>query len=201
MSIPQIIIFVIENSWDFIAGTDITRLAYSGIEAVFLFSPSFFRYNPACKGIYFGTDYRMRILTLCYEYPPIGGGGAKVVAGLTKILAEQGNKVDLVTMSFQNLPRFQQLDGVDIYRVPCLRTKASICHPHEMASYILMAQPLLLKLARQAGYDINHTHFISRMACWLIGLKSRPGFPMSLPLTVQTSLVIIPTALNYCMCL
>ncbi len=119
----------------------------------------------------------MRILTLCYEYPPIGGGGAKVVAGLTKILANQGNNVDLVTMAFHNLPRFQQLNGVDIFRVPCLRRKASICHAHEMASYVFMAQPFLLKLTRQAHYDINHTHFIFPDGLLAYFLKKRTGLP------------------------
>jgi hypothetical protein len=102
----------------------------------------------------------MHILTLCYEYPPIGGGGAKVVAGLINTLANQGNNIDLVTMGFRNLPHFQTLNGVSIYRVPCLRRKASICHPHEMASYLFMAQPILSKLIHQERYDVNHTHFI-----------------------------------------
>jgi glycosyltransferase involved in cell wall biosynthesis len=124
-----------------------------------------------------GTDYRMRILTLCYEYPPIGGGGAKVVAGLTKVLADQGNYVDLVTMSFQNLPRYQQLDGVNIYRVPCLRRKASICHPHEMGSYIMMAQSLLLKLVRRNRYDVNHTHFIFPDGLLAYRIKKLTGLP------------------------
>ncbi|MBN1535530.1 MAG: glycosyltransferase family 4 protein [Anaerolineales bacterium] len=119
----------------------------------------------------------MRILTLCYEYPPIGGGGAKVVAGLTKTLADQGNHVDLVTMAFQNLPRYQQLDGVDIYRVPCMRRKASICHPHEMASYIWKAQPLLTKLTRQSHYDINHTHFIFPDGVLAYRIKQLTGLP------------------------
>lgn len=119
----------------------------------------------------------MRILTLCYEYPPIGGGGAKVVAGLTKILADQGNNVDLVTMAYRNLPRFEQLSGVGIYRVPCLRRKASICHPHEMASYIFNAQLTILKLIRHTGYDINHTHFIFPDGVLAYRVKQLTGLP------------------------
>jgi hypothetical protein len=32
----------------------------------------------------------MNVLMLCYEYPPLGGGGAKVVDGLTKELVRDG---------------------------------------------------------------------------------------------------------------
>lgn len=119
----------------------------------------------------------MHILTLCYEYPPIGGGGAKVVAGLINTLADQGNNIDLVTMGFQNLPHFQTLNGVGIYRVPCLRRKASICHPHEMASYLFMAQPILSKLIHQGRYDVNHTHFIFPDGLLAYRLKQLTGLP------------------------
>ena len=43
----------------------------------------------------------MRILMTSYEFPPIGGGGAAVVAGLSRQLVATGHEVDLVTMSFQ----------------------------------------------------------------------------------------------------
>jgi len=42
----------------------------------------------------------MRILTHSYEFPPLGGGGAKVVYGLTTRLVKMGHEVDLVTMNF-----------------------------------------------------------------------------------------------------
>ncbi|NMC14068.1 MAG: glycosyltransferase family 4 protein [Chloroflexi bacterium] len=119
----------------------------------------------------------MHILTLCYEFPPIGGGGAKVVAGLTKELVCLGNQVDLVTMAFDNLPRCQQMDGVNIWRVPCLRRKASICHAHEMMSYIVMAQTILPGLVRRNQYDINHTHFIFPDGILAYLLKKRTGLP------------------------
>jgi len=102
----------------------------------------------------------MKILMLCYEYPPIGGGGAKVVAGLTSELIRQGHEVDLVTMGFKNLQRFKKSKNLNIYYVRCFRLKADICTPFEMLTYLIMALPLILKLCRQNNYDINHTHFI-----------------------------------------
>ena len=102
----------------------------------------------------------MKILMLCYEYPPIGGGGAKVVQGLSAELVRQGHQVDLVTMGYKNLPLHQKLGNFNIYRVKCLRFKANICTPFEMITYIILALPKILKLCRKNKYDINHTHFI-----------------------------------------
>ncbi|HEX2525179.1 MAG TPA: hypothetical protein VHL31_02620, partial [Geminicoccus sp.] len=48
-----------------------------------------------------------RILTLCYEHPPLGGGGGKVARGLSDRLARLGYEIDLVTM---RLPPSVQID-------------------------------------------------------------------------------------------
>ncbi len=55
-----------------------------------------------CHGA--GGGISMRILMTSYEFPPIGGGGAAVVAGLCRELVTKGHEVDLVTMRFQNNP-------------------------------------------------------------------------------------------------
>ena len=46
----------------------------------------------------------MKILKLCYEYPPVGGGGAKVVFSLIRHLVDMGHSADLITMKFDELP-------------------------------------------------------------------------------------------------
>jgi glycosyltransferase involved in cell wall biosynthesis len=102
----------------------------------------------------------MRILTLSYEFPPLGGGGAKVVYGLTKELVKRGHQVDLVTMGFRGLPKFENVNGMNVHRVSCIRTKESVCYTPELGTYIFNAISFTLKLARQNRYDLNHTHFI-----------------------------------------
>ncbi|MGE5861506.1 MAG: glycosyltransferase family 4 protein [Ignavibacteria bacterium] len=97
---------------------------------------------------------------MCYEYPPIGGGGAKVVYGLSQSLIKQGHQVDIVTMRYKDLPLFEELENLRIFRIKCLRLKKSICTWPEMVSYIFLALPRIIKLLRQNSYDINHTHFI-----------------------------------------
>ncbi|GJL52638.1 glycosyltransferase family 4 protein [Candidatus Nitrospira salsa] len=102
----------------------------------------------------------MRILTLSYEFPPLGGGGAKVVYGLAKSLVKNGHTIDVVTMGYQGLPKQETIDGIIVHRVPCIRTRKSMCYSPEMVPYILAAIPVITHLMKQHAYDLNHTHFI-----------------------------------------
>ena len=73
----------------------------------------------------------MNILMLSYEFTPIGGGGAKVVAGLTRELAKRGHHVDCVTMHYKGLKLYEEVDGVHVYRIPSFRLRQSICSAFE----------------------------------------------------------------------
>lgn len=101
-----------------------------------------------------------RLLSLSYEYPPLGGGGAKVVNSLTDQMLSRGLEIDLVTMAYQNLPREESSKNFNIFRIPCLRRNESVCHPHEMLPYLILAIPKVLGLASKNRYSVNHTHFI-----------------------------------------
>ena len=119
----------------------------------------------------------MRILMLSYEFPPVGGGGAKVVYGLSEELVRLGHEIDLVTMGFDGLPRYEQVNGVNVYRVPCVRIKESVCSTPEMASYVFSAIPSVLKLVKRNHYNINHTHFIFPDGLVSFIIKRLAGLP------------------------
>ncbi len=102
----------------------------------------------------------MRILTLCYEFPPIGGGGSRVVAGLTGALARAGHEVDVVTSGFRGLPRRSTVGGVQVHRVRALRLRKHYCTMPEAACYVIGALATARRLARERAYDIAHAHFI-----------------------------------------
>ena len=97
---------------------------------------------------------------LNYEFPPLGGGASPVCYGLSKELVKLGYGVDVITMGFKGLKKYEVVDGINVYRVPCLRSKKEICHTYEMLTYVVSAIPKALQLIRQKKYDINHTHFI-----------------------------------------
>lgn len=102
----------------------------------------------------------MRILSVCYEYPPLGGGGAKVVAGLTSELSKAGHKIDLVTMWMPGLPFRERHGNLNVTRIPCIRLNRNICRAWEMPLYLIFAFPVLIFLCIKNRYALNHTHFI-----------------------------------------
>jgi glycosyltransferase involved in cell wall biosynthesis len=102
----------------------------------------------------------MRILMPCYEYPPLGGGGSRVVDGLSRELVRQGHEVDVVTMAFRNLPRHEVVEGVQVHRVPCVRFKEHLCTMPEALSYLPGAYRKIRDLVGRNDYQVNHTHFI-----------------------------------------
>lgn len=119
----------------------------------------------------------MRILTLCYEFPPLGGGGSRVVSGLSRELVALGHDVVVITMGFRDLPAEDLVDGVRVHRVPCLRLSPSVCTPAEQASYLLTALPEALRRIRRGRFDVNHTHFIFPDGVLARVLRWRTGLP------------------------
>jgi len=114
---------------------------------------------------------------LCYEFPPLGGGGARVVEGLSRELVRQGHEVDVVTMGWPGLPQREEVHGAQVYRVPCMRRATHVCTGPEASTYVWAALPVALGLARQRRYDLNHTHFIfpDGVIAWM--LQRRIGLP------------------------
>ena len=102
----------------------------------------------------------MKILMLNHEFPPVGGGASPVTFELCTHLVRLGHTVDVVTMHYKGTPRYEKVNGFNIYRTPALRRKPNICYPHELATYVPGAFFKTLKLCRQNKYDIIHCHFL-----------------------------------------
>ncbi|MDZ7799149.1 MAG: glycosyltransferase family 4 protein [Patescibacteria group bacterium] len=118
-----------------------------------------------------------KILILNYEFPPLGGGASPVSYEIAKGYVQREHKVDVVTMSYKDLPSYENKDGINIYRVPCLRSKKEICHPWEQLIYIISAKRFLRKHLKNNSYDINHTHFIIPTGIIAKWLKKKFGIP------------------------
>lgn len=119
----------------------------------------------------------MNVLTLCYEFPPIGGGGSHVVAGLSAELVRAGHDIDIVSMRFGHLRTREVASGARIHRVSCFRRSASICSPPEMGLYLARALPLAQRLTRERPYDLIHAHFIFPDGVLARTLHRRTGLP------------------------
>ena len=119
----------------------------------------------------------MRILVLNYEYPPLGGGAAPVCRDLAVRMSALGHQVTVVTMGYHDLPSHERKDGVEVYRVRCLRTRAHACLPWEQYTYIRSSRRFLKKHMLDHTYDVCHAHFIvptGPVARWL---KRQYGIP------------------------
>ena len=102
----------------------------------------------------------MKILTLCYEYPPVGGGGGRVAAQISGALAARGHEVRVQTSRVGQLPaRGQRPEGVEVHRVFSLRRSADTCSVPEMAAYVALNAIPVIRAARAWRPDVMHVHF------------------------------------------
>lgn len=123
----------------------------------------------------------MNILVLNYEFPPIGGGGATVSYDVSKGLVAIGHNVHVVTMKYKNLPCDEEIDGMHIHRVNCIRKQAFVCHPWEQLSYIISAICYLNKYLKRSKVDVVHCHFIIPTGCiaWYLKKKYKINYVLT----------------------
>jgi glycosyltransferase involved in cell wall biosynthesis len=101
----------------------------------------------------------VKILLLCYEYPPVGGGGGRVAAQVAARLVTRGHQVRVVTAGMRHLPRREVREKVEILRPASFRRREDTCTVPEMALYVLTNVWTAVREARQWRPDILHAHF------------------------------------------
>lgn len=112
----------------------------------------------------------MKVLVLNYEYPPLGGGAAPVSREISTQLCEKGYDVTVITMGFNKLPTYEEVQGVKIYRLPCLRKRKNVCKPWEQYTYLLAVRHFLKTHMVGHSYDVCHVHFVvptGEVARWI----------------------------------
>jgi glycosyltransferase involved in cell wall biosynthesis len=114
----------------------------------------------------------MRILTVIYEFPPIGGGGGRAAYDICMELAARGHDVTVLTAHMQGLPRDEVKDGLRLVRIPSLRTEAFAASFNAMLAYDLAGLWAGLGLIRKLRPDILHTHFAvpSGALAWMLSI-------------------------------
>jgi len=101
----------------------------------------------------------VKILVLCYEYPPVGGGGGRVAAKVAEELAGRGHEVLVLTAGLRHLPKKETIAGVEILRAESFRKREDTCSVFEMGLYLLTNFWPALQLARSWRPDVIHAHF------------------------------------------
>lgn len=119
----------------------------------------------------------MRILVLCHEYPPIGGGGGRVAQDICLGLAKRGHQVTVLTASYGNLPAKEIQGGVEILRLKSGRKFTFKAGLLAMAGFIWAAFWRSLGIIKQDRPDIIHAHFAVPTGAAAWALKQITGIP------------------------
>jgi glycosyltransferase involved in cell wall biosynthesis len=101
----------------------------------------------------------MKILSLNYEYPPIGGGGGVAAAALNAALVEAGDSVRVVTSRMRGQLPMEVVDGVTVHRAACWRRHRHFTTAPELATTLLPAYLAAARIIREERPDVLHTHF------------------------------------------
>lgn len=119
----------------------------------------------------------MRILTLCHELPPIGGGGGRVAQDIACGLAGLGHEVTLLTASMPGLPAEENLQGVRVLRLPALRRNPFAASLWEMAQFDRLALQAGQRLLRSWRPEVIHAHFAVPAGASAYALSRLSGLP------------------------
>lgn len=102
----------------------------------------------------------MKILIINYECPPLGGGGGVACYQIAQELAKT-HQVDYLTTGYKGLPRTEQKDGINIYRVPATgRKDLSTATLLSMIYFFPTCLSKGIHLCSKKNYDVINAHFV-----------------------------------------
>ena len=104
-------------------------------------------------------DEKVKILVLCYEYPPLGGGGGRVAQSIAEQMAARGHEVRVQTAALGWRSVRESIAGVEIFRTASGRRAPDTCRVHEMAAYCATSFFPTLRHIRTWKPDVIHAHF------------------------------------------
>lgn len=119
----------------------------------------------------------MRILVLCYEYPPLGGGGGRMAKSIAEQLARQGHEVRVQTAGMRHLPARETIGGVEVFRTRSFRRREDRCSVPEMGLYCVTSFQPALRHCREWQPDVIHAHFALPTGLLAWAVHWRTGVP------------------------
>ncbi len=116
----------------------------------------------------------MRVLALCYEFPPVGGGGGRALWHLCRHLPELGVEADVVTSAGEGRPA--EVPGeARVFSIPTGRRSVHQAGPRAMLEYLWRARPVAERLLAENRYHLLHYFF--SVPTGLMSLAFRSGVP------------------------
>jgi glycosyltransferase involved in cell wall biosynthesis len=122
----------------------------------------------------------MRILLLCYEYPPIGGGGGIGAQQYAEAWVASGHQVTVVTSGCPGLAAEEIVNDVSIIRVPTIgrNDRATSSFLSMLCYNVTGLLHVMLHRQELKEFDVINTHFsiptgpMARVASRLLGLPN-----------------------------
>jgi glycosyltransferase involved in cell wall biosynthesis len=94
----------------------------------------------------------MKILIICHEFPPIGGGAANAAFYIASYLKDKQHEVTMVTSRFKQVNQSEY--DFNIVYLPVLRKHIDRTSPLELISFTISGIIYGLKTVRKKKYDI-----------------------------------------------
>src|SRR6478735_5504296 len=103
--------------------------------------------------------HAMKVLVLCYEYPPLGGGGGRVARTVAEQLVARGHEIRVQTAGMKHLPAHETIEGVDVFRSFAFRRFEDRCSVPEMGYFCATSFLPAVRHCRTWKPDVMHAHF------------------------------------------
>lgn len=100
-----------------------------------------------------------KILVISHEYPPIGGGGGKVIQDLCEGIASDEYAFYVLTSHYQHLPEFEIRENITIERINVGRNETFRASLSSMFRFVWKSFWRALKLIRIWEPNLIHAHF------------------------------------------
>jgi glycosyltransferase involved in cell wall biosynthesis len=101
----------------------------------------------------------IKILVISHEYPPIGGGGGRVIQDLCEGIASDSYKFYILTAHWGDLPELKKSGNLTIERIRSCRTQAYRADLLTMACFVWKSFWRALRIIRKWHPEIIHAHF------------------------------------------
>ena len=103
----------------------------------------------------------LHVLVLCYEYPPVGGGGGVGARQYAEAWVAAGHAVTVLTSGSKDLPPEEISGGLRVVRLRVFgRRERATATNRAMLAYLIAGGAWLLRhRAALAGVDVASTHF------------------------------------------
>jgi glycosyltransferase involved in cell wall biosynthesis len=122
----------------------------------------------------------LHVLILCYEYPPIGGGGGVGASQYAEAWAAAGHAVTVLTSGSRDLPVEETTGRLRVVRLRVFgRRERATATTQSMLAYLIAGAAWLLRHRAELGdVDVANTHFsiptgpLGSVACRLLGIPN-----------------------------